>query len=190
MLQGAYTRLEPLTLDHVDALASVGLEPSLWSLTLTEVASVADMHEYVRAALAQEAGGAAMPFAIIDRASNRVVGSTRYLNVEIAHARLEIGSTWVAGPWQRTAINTEAKRLLLAYAFETLEAARVEFKTDVLNVRSRQALARIGAVEEGVLRQHMITSSGRTRDSVYFSILKSEWSAVRTRLDAMLIPGS
>ena len=190
MLQGACARLEPLALDHVGALAAVGLEPALWSLTLTQVASLADMHEYVGAALAQEAGGGALPFAIIDRASNRVVGSTRYLNVEVAHARLEIGSTWVAGPWQRTPINTEAKRLLLAHAFETLGAARVEFKTDVLNMQSRRALARIGAVEEGVLRQHMITSSGRTRDSVYFSILKSEWSAVRARLDAMLIPGS
>lgn len=127
-----------------------------------------------------------MPFAIVELASGTVVGSTRYGNIDRANRRVEIGWTWIGRPWQRTAVNTESKYLLLRHAFETLGCIRVEFKTDALNERSRQALLRIGAKEEGIFRSHVVTSTGRIRDSVYFSIIDREWPAVKTRLEAML----
>jgi hypothetical protein len=120
-----------------------------------------------------------MPFVHVEQAGGRVVGSTRYGNYAPEHARVEIGWTWIAGPWQRTAVNTEAKRLMFAHAFEVLGAGRVELKADALNERSRAAMHRLGAVEEGVLRRHMATASGRVRDTVYFSVLADEWPAVR-----------
>ena len=127
-----------------------------------------------------------MPFALIEYSTGRVIGSTRYANIERVHHRLEIGWTWVARPWQRTAINTEAKYLLLRHAFETLKCMRVELKTDSQNARSRAAILRIGAHEEGTFRNHMITASGRIRHTVYFSIIDSEWLEVRARLEAKL----
>ena len=128
----------------------------------------------------------ALPFATVDRASGRAIGSTRYGNIERVHHRLEIGWTWVARQWQRSAINTEAKYLLLRHAFETLKCIRVELKTDSLNERSRAAILRIGAREEGTFRNHMITASGRIRHTVYFSILDSEWPDIKTRLESKL----
>lgn len=148
--------------------------------------SADDLRRYVDAALQAQAEGTALPFAIVERTSDTVVGSTRYGNVDRPHRRVEIGWTWIARPWQRTAVNTESKYLLLRHAFETLGCIRVEFKTDALNGQSRQALLRIGAKEEGILRSHMVTSTGRIRDSVYFSIIDREWPAVRARLDALL----
>ncbi len=144
------------------------------------------MRAYVEAALLDAEQGTALPFATIERASGRVVGSTRYLAIEPAHRRLEIGYTWVAPSWQRSAINTEAKLLMLAHAFERLGCHRVEFKTDALNERSRTALLGIGTVEEGTLRQHMITQGGRRRDTVYYSVLDGEWPAVRRLLTERL----
>jgi RimJ/RimL family protein N-acetyltransferase len=145
-----------------------------------------EMSAYVQTALQEQAAGSVLPFALIEKSSGRTIGSTRYANIERAHRRLEIGWTWVARPWQRTAINTEAKYLLLRHAFETLECMRVELKTDSLNERSRAAILRIGARQEGIFRNHMITASGRVRHTVYFSIIDSEWPAVRARLEAML----
>jgi RimJ/RimL family protein N-acetyltransferase len=129
-----------------------------------------------------------LPFALIEKSSGRAIGSTRYGNIDRTHYRVEIGWTWVAPAWQRSAVNTEAKYLLLQHAFETLGCIRVELKTDSLNEKSRVAILRIGAREEGTFRNHMITSSGRIRHSVYFSILDSEWPAVKSRLRTMLLP--
>lgn len=185
-LTGQQVRLEPLSVDHLPALCEVGLDEELWRWTTALVRTSDDMRRYLETALAARAAGNALPFAIVHLPSGRVVGSTRYGNVEPVHRRLEIGWSWVAGAWQRTAVNTECKFLLLRHAFEALRCLRVEFKTDALNQRSRAALLRLGAVEEGTLRRHMITESGRVRDTVYFSILDSEWPDVAARLQARL----
>lgn len=186
VLDGTVVRLEPLNLDHLPALCEVGLDPSLWALTYKRVASVADMREYVEEALADQKAGTALPFATVEQASGRVIGSSRFGNYVEAHRRIEIGWTWIAPTWQRTAVNTEAKRLMLTHAFETLDCRRVELKTSARNARSRAAMLRIGATEEGTLRQHMINADGSSRDSVYFSILDGEWPAVKERLNEML----
>lgn len=188
-LQGSAIRLEPLALEHVPGLARVGLDPDLWRWVPTLVASPAEMRDYVEQALEEQRLGSALPFAIIEQAGGQVIGSTRYGNIDRGNRRLEIGWTWVAPAWQRTRANTEAKLLLLAHAFETLGAFRVEFKTDALNERSRRAILRLGATEEGTLRRHvLVPRSGRVRDTVYFSILDHEWPAVRARLAARLEP--
>jgi RimJ/RimL family protein N-acetyltransferase len=144
------------------------------------------MAGYIETALEEQERGVSLPFALIEKATRRVVGSTRYGNIDGAHHRVEIGWTWVAREWQRTAVNTEAKYLLLRHAFETLGCIRVELKTDSLNERSRTAILRIGAREEGIFRNHMITASGRVRHSVYFSVVDSEWPAVKARLESRL----
>jgi RimJ/RimL family protein N-acetyltransferase len=184
ILTGHVVRLEPLTLDHVEALAAVGLEPALWEWIPTPVTTADEMRAYVLAALDDQRRGVALPFVIIDQASDRAIGSTRYAAIDLANRRLEIGWTWVTSAFQRTAANTETKLLLLTHAFEVLRVNRVEFKTDVLNEQSRKALARIGAVEEGIFRKHRVTASGRVRDTIYFSILDTEWPAVKARLTA------
>ena len=160
-LEGRHVRLEPLSLAHQDRLCAVGLDAELWRWAQTSLATPADMRAYIETALTWQAQGTALPFAIVARATGQVVGSTRYANIERADRRLEIGWTWVARAAQRTPVNTEAKYLLLRHAFEVLGCIRVEFKTDVLNERSWAALLRIGAKQEGVLRSHMITASGR-----------------------------
>lgn len=148
------------------------------------VTGPADLRAIVDAALAGQAAGRELPFATVERASGKVVGSTRYLNIEPAHRRLEIGYTWLALPWQRTALNTEAKLLMVEHAVERLGAIRVEFKTDAVNEPSRRALLGIGATFEGVFRRHMIVQDGRLRDSAYYSITADEWPAVRAHLEA------
>ena len=186
LLAGSVVRLEPLTLDHLPALANVGLEADIWRWMPRQINSTADMRVYVEAALQACVAGTEMPFATIEHASGLVVGSTRYMAIEPRHRRLEIGNTWLAPAWQRTAVNTEAKLLMLTHAFNVLGALRVEFKTDALNERSRAALAGIGASEEGTLRRHMLTESGRRRDSVYFSVIEEEWPKVRMHLQQRL----
>jgi RimJ/RimL family protein N-acetyltransferase len=185
-LEGRHVRLEPLSQTHHPALCAIGLDPELWELIPYRVCTPEDMAAYIQIALDAQAKGSALPFATVRTASGQVVGSTRYLNIDPAHQRLEIGGTWIAAPWRRTAVNTEAKFLMLRHAFETLGCIRVELKTDSLNQRSRDAIRRIGATEEGTLRQHMITWSGRLRDSVYFSILDSEWPRVKQDLERKL----
>lgn len=185
-LEGRSVRLEPLTAAHHAALCEVGLDPELWRLVPYRVSNAEEMMGYIGSALEAQAAGTAIPFATVEKASGRVVGSTRFMNIDAAHRRVEIGATWLAAPWQRTTMNTEAKYLMLRHAFETLGCIRVELKTDALNQRSRQAMLRIGAREEGTLRQHMVTWSGRLRDTVYFSILDSEWLAVKADLEAKL----
>ena len=137
-------------------------------------------------ALKEQANGLSLPFVQIERATGRVIGSTRYGNIERTHHRAEIGWTWIGRAWQRTAVNTEAKYLLLRHAFETLGCIRVELKTDSLNEKSRAAILRIGATQEGIFRNHMITANGRIRHTVYFSIVDSEWPAVKGRLFSRL----
>lgn len=181
-LQGEVVRLEPMSIDHVDALARVGLEPDLWRWIPTAVTNAQEMREYVLKALDERARGISMPFVIADRPSDRVIGSTRYANIDGDNRRLEIGWTWLTSAHQRSGANTEAKLLLLTHAFETLGAIRVELKTDALNEQSRKAIVRIGAVEEGTFRKHIITHTGRVRDTVYFSILDTEWPRVKAKL--------
>jgi RimJ/RimL family protein N-acetyltransferase len=185
-LEGRYVRLEPLTAEQTKGLAEIGLDEDLWRWIPTPVRTMEEMSAYVQTALKEQANGSALPFALIERASGRVIGSTRYGNIDRAHYRVEIGWTWVARQWQRSSINTEAKYLLLRHAFETLKCIRVELKTDSLNERSRAAILRIGAREEGTFRNHMITASGRIRHTVYFSILDSEWPDLKARLESKL----
>ncbi len=190
MLEGDFVRLEPLEeARHFAGLCQVGLDPELWRMVPYQVSTPEEMRDYIRQALGAETVGTALPFTKIERATGRAVGSARYMNIDRANRRLEIGATWIAAPWQRTAINTEAKYLLLRHAFETLGCVRVELKTDALNERSRKAILRIGAKEEGTLRQHMITWSGRLRDTVYFSILDKEWPDVKSKLEEKLRRG-
>ena len=179
-------RLEPLTQAHHPALCAVGLDPRLWELIPYRVTTPDEMAAYIQSALDAQAAGSALPFATVLAGSGQIIGSTRFRNIDAAHRRLEIGATWIAQPWQRTAINTEAKYLMLRHAFEVLGCIRVELKTDSLNQRSRAAIRRIGATEEGTLRRHMITWSGRLRDTVYFSILDSEWPRVKQDLEQKL----
>lgn len=180
-LEGAHVRLEPLTRSHLDGLCEIGLDPSLWAIANVRVTSREEMDAYIDAAHS----ASQLPFAVIHKASGRVAGSTRYLNYEPAHSRVEIGSTWYGVEFQRTAVNTECKYLLFRYAFETLGMNRVELKTDSRNARSRNAMLRVGAREEGTLRRHMIVP-GHIRDTVYFSVIAEEWPEVKSKLEARL----
>jgi RimJ/RimL family protein N-acetyltransferase len=175
-------RLEPLTVDHIPALAAVAFDPDLWRWTTTRLETEADLRTYVDDALALQRDGTCLPFCTFAKDSN-TAGSSRFGNYDAANRKVEIGWTWVARPGQRTSVNAEAKLLMLQHAFEELECLRVEFKTDRLNVRSQGALEKLGAVRERVLRSHMIAQGGRRRDSVYFSILAEEWPQVRRGLE-------
>jgi RimJ/RimL family protein N-acetyltransferase len=150
--------------------------------------SLEDFQEFNRSELEEQSRGVSLPFATFELKSNQIVGTTRYMNMDLANRKVEIGSTWIAPPWQKTVVNTEAKYLMLCHAFETWKCLRVELKTDALNQRSRNAILRLGAREEGTLRKHMVTWNGRQRDSVYFSILDTEWPELKTRLEAKLQP--
>jgi N-acetyltransferase len=181
-LQGKAVRLEPLAQVHEAALWEVAQEPEIWRYMLVAVESRADFGEWMTMALRHGETGSHVPFAIIDQQHGRAIGSTRYFNIMPADRNLEIGHTWLGKPYWRTGINTECKYLLLRHAFETLGCARVQLKTDALNTRSRAAIKRLGAVEEGILRKHMWVQNRRFRDTVMFSILDDEWPAVRERL--------
>ena len=186
ILEGEFVRLEPLSLDHHTGLCEIGLDEELWRWVPVPVTSPDEMRVMIEGALKQQAAGEALPFATISKSANRVVGSTRYLAIDRANRRLEIGSTFVGKDWQRTAVNTEAKYLLLRHAFETLGCLRVEFKTDSLNTKSRNALLRLGSTEEGIFRNHRICADGRIRHSVYFSITDEDWPTVKADLEAKL----
>lgn len=186
VLEGRHVRLEPLEKEHLAGLARVGLDEELWRWIPVPVRTVEELAGYIETALEEQNRGVSLPFALIEKATGRAIGSTRYGDIDRTHHRVEIGWTWVAREWQRSAVNTEAKYLLLRHAFEMLGCIRVELKTDSLNEKSRAAILRIGAKEEGIFRNHMITSSGRLRHSVYFSIVDSEWPAVKARLESLL----
>lgn len=187
-LEGQHVRLRPLVSTDADALADAARDGELWNSSFTVVPTRATVDSYVASALDAQAHGTQLPFVIVRKASDQVVGSTRYYDIEPAHRRGKIGYTWLAASAQRTSVNTEAKLLLLTHAFEVWNAVRVGFVTDVLNQQSRTAILRLGAKQEGILRSHMIMPGGRQRDSVYFSIIRSEWPEVKVALGAKLAP--
>ena len=185
-LEGEFVRLEPLKIEHLDALCEVGMTDSLWFFTANVVQTVEDMRKYVETALNEAERKVSLPFVTIDRKQNKIIGSTRFGNIDAHNRKAEIGWTWINPLWQRTNINTEAKLLMLTHAFETWNCVRVELKTDVLNEKSRNAMLRIGAKPEGILRRHIITDAGRFRDTIYFSIIDDEWRDVKENLRAKL----
>jgi N-acetyltransferase len=186
VLEGDRVRLEPMQRDHLDALTGAGRYDELWVWTRAKATTRETMAKYMDAALAELESGTALPFVTVDKVSDTVVGSTRFGNIDRENRRTEIGWTWITPAFQRTYVNSEAKYLMLRHAFDAWDCVRVELKTDVLNEKSRNAMLRLGAVEEGVLRRHMLTYSGRFRDTIYYSILDHEWPAVRARLEARL----
>ena len=186
-LTGRVVRLEPLSEAHVPDLALVGQDDSLWAyIPYPLVHSEADMLAWVRDMLARQARGTDLPFAVILRESGRAIGASRYLDIQAAYRAVEIGGSWYGLAFQRTAVNTESKYLLLSHAFDDLGCVRVQLKTDLRNERSQRAIERLGAVREGVLRHNMIMPDGHVRDSVYYSILAEEWPGVKARLESLL----
>lgn len=188
VLQGRHVRLEPLELAHAPGILEAGRHPEIWTyMTQPMIASIADAEAFIESALRSRDAGDQLPFATVDEKTGKVVGSTRYLDIQRANRGLEIGFTWITPSAQRTPINTEAKLLLLGHAFDALGAMRVQLKTDSMNERSQRAIARIGGVREGTLRSHMLLYSGRVRDTVYFSIIAAEWPTVKANLERMLV---
>ena len=186
-LTGRYVRLEPMTEAHIPALAKIGVGQAFWDFMLYgQMNTEADIANWVRDILGRAGKGTDLPFVAVQLASGRVAGATRYLNMLPKDRGLEVGGTWYGLDFQRTVVNTECKYLLLQYAFETLGCIRVQLKTDLRNERSQQAIERLGAVKEGVLRNHLILPDGRIRHSVFYSILDTEWDVVKKRLEEML----
>jgi N-acetyltransferase len=185
-LEGQHTRLEPLTLAHHEALLAAAGDGELWNSTVTIVPTRDTMTGYIEAALSAQSRGSELPFVIVRKSSGQAVGTTRFYEIDQNDRRLAIGYTWLSVSAQRTAVNTEAKLLLLTHAFESWKFNRVEFITDVLNQQSRKAILRLGAKEEGILRSHMVMPSGRVRDSVCLSIIADEWPEVKADLTTRL----
>ena len=186
-LQGKHVRLEPMTEAHIPALAEIGVGHAFWDfMVYGQMNSVDDMRGWVMDVLSRAQSGTDLPFIAIHLASGRVAGATRYLNIMPKDRGLEVGGTWYGLEFQRTAVNTECKYLLLSHAFETLGCIRVQLKTDLRNERSQKAIERIGAVKEGVLRNHMILPDGHYRHSVFYSVLDTEWPQVKKRLEEMM----
>ena len=186
-LQGKHVRLEPLSETHISGLAEIGIGQSFWDFMLYgNIQTEADMRNWVLDILSRAEKGADLPFVAIHLASGRVAGATRYLNIMPKDRGLEIGGTWYGTDFQRTPVNTECKYLLMTHAFETLKCIRVQLKTDKRNERSQKAIERLGAKKEGILRNHMILPDGRYRDSVFYSILDTEWADVKKNLEEMM----
>jgi N-acetyltransferase len=183
MLRGKTVGLEPLEMSHQPRLVQAASDGELWTLQVTIVPSPATVGSYTQTAIAGRNAGTVLPFVIIELATGRVVGSTRFWKIDKANRKLEIGHTWLARSAQRSGVNTEAKYLMLSHAFETMKFIRVQFTTDELNERSRAAILRLGAVEEGVIRYERIMPDGRKRNSVRYSIIDAEWPAVKLRLE-------
>jgi RimJ/RimL family protein N-acetyltransferase len=175
-----------MEVQHIQPLFIAGNEPSIWTYMPTKVESIEDITNLVKGALQAREQEIAFPFVIIDQRSDKIVGSTRFLNISIPDRNLEIGWTWLSPTVWRTRINTECKYLLLKHCFETLKAIRVQLKTDSRNIRSQQAIERLGAVKEGVLRNHMVMPDGYLRDSVFYSVINREWDMVKNRLEDFL----
>ncbi|MGH2345047.1 MAG: GNAT family N-acetyltransferase [Chloroflexota bacterium] len=187
VLEGRVVRLEPLTMEHADALFAVAQNDEVWQyLAFDTPAAVDDIRRFIDIALSNAARGVDLPFVIIHQPDNRVVGSTRYMEIVPHDHALEIGWTWIERDHWRSIVNTEVKYLLLRHAFEVLDANRVQLKTDLRNVRSQQAIARLGAQREGVLREHRIVKGNYRRSSVIFSILDREWPEVKVALEAKM----
>jgi len=185
-LEGRFIRLMPLSLSHHGDLCAIGLEEALWQYTTIRVQTPAEMLRYIQNALDSQAAGTALPFVIVLQATGEIVGTTRCHSIVREHHRLEIAFSWVGVPWQRSPVNSEAKYLLLRYAFELTGCQRVEFKADRENQPSIRALLRIGAQQEDTLRRYMRSAHKGTRDVAIFSIIESEWPEVKARLEARL----
>lgn len=186
-LEGRHVRLEPLDLErHWDGLCKVGLTPELWAFTAAKVRDEAGLRRYFEKGLAEQASGSALVFVTVQRASGRVAGSTRLANIVREHKRVEIGWTWLGPEFQRTALNTEAKYLMMRHAFETWGMMRVEYKTSSTNLKSQNAMRRLGLVEEGTMRKWMYNEDGTTRDTMWFSCIDDEWPAMKARLEGMM----
>lgn len=187
-LDGAVTRLEPLRLEHAQPLwdAVKNDLDDIFRWIPYRVQTLEEFRAFIELVLEEQRRGLSVPFVTVERSTGRLVGSTRFMSMDAANRHVEIGSTWIAVPWQRTAVNTEAKYQMLRHAFETWKCLRVELKTDSLNEKSRKAILRLGAKEEGTFRKHMVTWTGRVRDSVYFSIVDTEWPEIKTRLEARM----
>jgi len=184
-LRGQHARLEPLSRDHYDALVEAVADGELWKLWYTAIPKPENMAKEIERRLGLLAAGTMLPFTVFD-ADGRVAGMTTYMNVDVTNRRVEIGSTWYAKRVQRSALNTQCKRLLLAHAFETLSCIAVEFRTHFFNHQSRRAIERLGAKQDGILRSHQVTPNGTLRDTVVYSIIASEWPTVRAHLDFQL----
>lgn len=182
-LEGDMVRLEPLSEAHLEGLAEVAFDPAIWRWTLARPTDLDGLRAWLDTALAGLASGDEMPFATVDQATGRPIGSSRFMSIVPAHKRLEIGWTWVAPGWQRRGANQEAKYLQLRHAFEDLGANRVEFKTDSLNERANPALLSIGATFEGTFRNHMVMPEGRLRHSNYYSVIVDDWPATKAMLE-------
>jgi len=187
-LEGSVVRLEPIRHEHAELFWDIAKDDleDIFRWIPYSMKTPGDFHKLVEKAFKEQDRGESVVFATVERSSGRVIGSTRFMNIDRQNRHVEIGSTWIAPQWQRTIVNTEAKYLMLRHAFETWGCMRVELKTDALNQKSRNAILRLGAKEEGTLRQHLITWTGRVRDTVYFSIIDSEWPEVKAKLEAKL----
>jgi len=185
-LAGRIVALEPLAASHAEGLLEVALHPDIWQRTIDRLSTPEDLRAWLDVALEEQRTGRSIPFATVERATGRVIGSTRFGHLDPRNRHVEIGWTWIAPAWQRTAVNTEAKYLMLCHAFEQWGCHRVELKTDALNAQSRRAIERLGAVQEGVLRRYQQTQGGRMRDTVIYSILDQEWPGVRSALERRL----
>jgi RimJ/RimL family protein N-acetyltransferase len=186
VLEGKYVRLEPLSSAHRQGLCEAISDGELWNLHVTLVPHPSEVDAFLNNAREAYEAGDGLAFATIDRVANKVAGSTCFMKANLPNRRVEIGFTFLGGSWQRTSFNTEAKLLMLTHAFETLGMNRVEFLTDYLNERSRRAILRLGAKEEGILRNHMVMPNGRVRDSVLYSIISNEWPGVKQHLSFKL----
>ncbi|HEY4212940.1 MAG TPA: GNAT family protein [Steroidobacteraceae bacterium] len=189
VLEGSWVRLEPLGRQHLDGLRAAIQDGELWKLWVTTVPEPQELEDFLARAQERYAQGVEMPFATIDKRSGRVAGSTRFMKADPPNKRVEIGFTFLGASWQRTAINTEAKLLMLTHAFEEWGANRVELLTDMLNAKSRAAIERLGAKHEGVLRSHMVMRQGRIRDSAMYGLIASEWPQVKAQLTSRLQQG-
>lgn len=185
-LEGSIVRLEPLSATHLDGLAEVAFEPAIWRWTIARPVDIDGLRAWLEAAVANAGAGVERPFATVDAATGKPIGSTRFMSIVPDHRRLEIGWTWVATAWQRRGANQEAKYLQLRHAFEDLEANRVEFKTDASNDKANPALLAIGASFEGTFRNHMVMPDQRLRHSNYYSVTVEDWPAAKARLEERL----
>lgn len=187
ILEGNTVRLAQMETSHLDDLWEAGKDQSIWEFTSSKVRNKAELKRIIESAIAEREKGTQIPFIVLLKKTDKIVGSTRFLDISEAHKSLEIGWTWYSPDYWRTSVNTESKFLMLQYAFEKMGVNRVQFCTDLRNIRSQTAIARIGAQKEGVLRKHRIIADGYVRDTVIFSILKEEWPQIKTGLQEKLL---
>lgn len=185
-LTGRRVELRPLSWEHYEELAAISNEDAIWSLYSNTGQSRDQLRQWIAGCLSNHDAGTCVPFATVDRSSGRIAGCTTFMNIDRPNKRVEVGGTWLGLAFQRTHINTEAKHLMFRHAFEVWGCNRVELKTDALNAQSRAAIVRIGAKKEGILRRHMVTYTGRVRDTVYYSVIAEEWPELKEKLEARI----